>query len=207
MQYYRVDNLEQDTDSWREWRRRVIGGTDAHIIMGEKRLKGRESLIEEKLGQRSGFSGNAHTQEGKDLEIPAREELNRMLGSRLRPCIIQSTWSPFLAASLDGVDEAKSLIVEVKSGARTYEYVESRGTVPSHYLAQIQHILMVARSASLIFAAFRPGKKLLIIKVEYAKSYIDELHNKEHRFAQDLLKRGHCLQDSFVGTPINFPKA
>ncbi len=204
MKYYRLEHLEQDTDNWRQWRRRVIGGTDAPIIMGENRWKGRESLINEKLGLIPGFAGNAATQEGKELEIPAREETNRALGVSLQTCVIQSTWSPYLAASLDGVDESKNIIVEIKSGVKTYEHVESRGSIPSHYLAQLQHILMVSRSPFLYFVAYRPTKKLLIIKVNYEKSYIDELHAKEQAFAKELSNRGHKLQGTYLGKAINF---
>jgi putative phage-type endonuclease len=207
MQYYRVDHIAQDTEGWRRWRNTVIGGTDAPIIMGANRWKGRTDLIEEKLGRKQPFAGNSKTQQGKELEPIARDALNRMLGSNLQPCIVQSTWSPFLAASLDGVDESKNLIVEIKCGQRTYEQVDATGRIPSHYVAQVQHILMVSRSPSLIFAAFYPGKEIRIVKAFYDKTYIDELHSKEYQFANELAARGLQLQKSFVGEPINFSKS
>lgn len=206
MIYHSVDYLEQDSDEWRDWRRKVIGASDAPIIMGENRWKGRDSLIEEKLGEKEGFRGNSITREGKELEEPARYALNKLLSANLQPRVIQSTWSPHHAASLDGVDEKKGLIVEIKCGKRTYDHVRDHRTIPGHYVAQLQHILMVARCTHLFFAVFRPGRELITLKVDYSKPYIDALYAREREFANTLLKRGHKLQGSYIGRLFDITK-
>jgi len=206
MIYFSVDYLVQDSDEWRQWRRRVIGASDAPIIMGENRWKGRENLIDEKLGNKEGFKGNSITREGKELEEPARNELNKLLSANLQPKVIQSTWSPYYAASLDGVDEKKGLIVEIKCGKKTYDHVRDHRTVPGHYTAQLQHVLMVARCSRLIFAVYRPGRELLTIRVDYSKSYIDAMYAREEAFAKTLIQRGHKLQGSFVGRSFDITK-
>jgi siroheme synthase len=38
MSFYLVDDIEQGTAKWLQWRRGVIGASEAAIIMGENRL-------------------------------------------------------------------------------------------------------------------------------------------------------------------------
>jgi predicted phage-related endonuclease len=39
MSFYLIDDLEQGTAKWLQWRRGVIGASEAAIIMGENRWK------------------------------------------------------------------------------------------------------------------------------------------------------------------------
>ena len=130
MSFYLVDDIEQGTAKWLQWRRGVIGASEAAIIMGENRWKGRQQLIDEKRGLVEPFSGNDVTREGNLNEPHARAALERKYKEKLSPTIVQDMYEPFLAASLDAINSSKDQIYEIKCGARTYETVEISRKVP-----------------------------------------------------------------------------
>lgn len=202
MTFYLINDLDQGSLAWHDWRRRVIGASEAKVIMGEDRWKGRQQLIEEKLGLVRPFAGNAVTERGQRLETPARKELSKKYLEHLRPVIVQDKEEPFLAASLDAMNKDNSRIYEIKCGERTYEMVKQTKKVPTFYVAQVQHMLMVTQLEKMIFAAYSPGKALLTVEVLRNESYIKSLRKKEIDFANELLSLGHVIQKDFVGELI-----
>ena len=202
MSFYLIDDLEQGTSKWLQWRKGVIGASEAAIIMGENRWKGRQQLIDEKRGLVEPFSGNAATREGQALEKHARHALEKKYKERLNPTIVQDVHEPFLAASLDAINSSKDQIYEIKCGARSYEMVENFRKVPSYYVAQVQHMLMVTQMESLIFAAYRPDEPLISFEVFRNESYIRELRRKEKDFIKELKSHGHKIQSEFRGYQV-----
>jgi putative phage-type endonuclease len=202
MSFYLIDDIEQGTTKWLQWRRGVIGASEASIIMGENRWKGRQQLIDEKLGIVEPFQGNDVTREGSLNEPYARAALERKYREKLAPTIVQDSYEPFLAASLDAINFSKDQIYEIKCGARTYETVEISGKVPSYYVAQLQHMLMVTQMESLIFAAYRPQQPLITFEVFRNDRYIRELRRKEKNFIKELEGHGHIIQYQFRGYQV-----
>lgn len=197
-----VNDIEQGTDEWLEWRRGVIGASEAAIIMGDNRWIGRRQLLDEKRGLIEPFRGNDVTREGNLNEPHARAALARKFKQKLSPTIVQDFHEPFLAASLDAINSTRDQIYEIKCGARTYETVEISRKVPSYYVAQMQHMLMVTQMESLIFAAFRPNEKLITFEVFRNDSYISELRRKEKEFIKELEAHGHKIQSEFRGSQV-----
>jgi putative phage-type endonuclease len=202
MSFYLIDDIEQGTEKWLEWRRGVIGASEAAIIMGDNRRKGRQQLLDEKRGLIEPFSGNDVTREGNLNEPRARAALAKKYKQKLTPVIVQDFHEPFLAASLDGINSSRDQIYEIKCGARTYENVQISRKVPSYYVAQIQHMLMVTQMESLIFAAYRPREPLITFEVFRNDSYIRELRRKEKNFIRELEGYGHKIQYEFRGYQV-----
>jgi len=202
MSFYLVDDIEQGTAKWLKWRKGVIGASEAAIIMGENRWKGRQQLMDEKRGLVEPFSGNAVTREGHVLEEHARRALEKKYRQNLNATIVQDVHEPFLAASLDAINSSNDQIYEIKCGARSYEMVERSRKVPSYYVAQVQHMLMVTQMESLIFAAYRPQEPLITFEVYRNDSYIRELRRKEKDFIQELKSHGHKIQYEFRGYQV-----
>jgi putative phage-type endonuclease len=209
MSFYLVNDIEQGTAKWLQWRRGVIGASEAAIIMGENRWKGRQQLIDEKRGLVEPFKGNDVTREGNLNEPHARAALEKKFKEKLSPTIVQDIYEPFLAASLDAINKTSDQIYEIKCGARTYEAVEMSRKVPSYYVAQVQHMLMVTQMESLVFAAFRPHQPLITLEVFRNDSYIRELRRKEKAFIKELEGHGHKIQYEFRGYQVGkaSPKA
>lgn len=202
MSFYLVDDIEQGTAKWLQWRKGVIGASEAAIIMGENRFKGRQQLIDEKRGLIEPFKGNDVTREGQMNEPHARAALAKKYKQKLVPTIVQDIYEPFLAASLDAINSSKDQIFEIKCGARAYETVQISKKVPSYYVAQIQHQLMVTQMESLIFAAYRPDEPLITFEVFRNDSYIRELRRKEKDFIKELKSHGHKIQVEFRGYQV-----
>ncbi len=199
MSFYLVDDIEQGTDRWHKWRRGVIGASEAVIIMGENRWKGRQQLMDEKLGLVTPFSGNAATQRGHDLEPHARKALEKKFKVQIEPTIVQDSREPFLAASLDGITSDRDEVYEIKCGVRAYEIVSQTRRLPSYYVAQVQHMMMITQHDSLKFAAFSPGDPLVVLDVRRDDQYIKRLRQRELDFVRELESRGHKLQYEFRG--------
>lgn len=199
MTFYLIDDLDQGTTEWHAWRKGVIGSSEAQIIMGENRWKGRQQLLEEKLGLVAPFLGNAATQRGHDLEPYAREALENKYKDILSPVVVQDVNEPFIAASLDAINSDKSQIYEIKCGIKTYETVSISGVVPNYYIAQVQHMLMVTQMESMLFATYSPGKPLITLVVNRNDKYIKKLRRAEISFAKNLKSHGHKVQCEFRG--------
>ena len=199
LSFYVIDDLEQGSSEWLNWRRGVIGASDAATIMGENPWASSRRLLEEKLGLHPAFSGNAATREGHQLEGFARESLEKKYRHKILPTVVQDSKDPFLAASLDGIDSSKTRIYEIKCGLKSYEKTRDTGTVPSYYFAQLQHMMMVTQLDSLIFAAYRPDEKLISFEVERDERYIKRLRKVELSFIKELKSHDHDLQYEFRG--------
>ena len=203
MSFYVIDDLEQGSTEWHDWRRGVIGASDAATIMGENPWASAQRLLEEKLGLHRSFGGNAATREGHRLEEFAREALEKKYRHKMTPSVVQDSQDPFLAASLDGIDASKTRRYEIKCGLKSYEKTRDTGSVPAYYVAQLQHMMMVTQLESLIFAAYRPEEKLISFEVERNEGYIKKLRKEEIKFVQQLQSRGHDIQDEFRGYQVS----
>jgi putative phage-type endonuclease len=197
--FYLIDDLEQGTDEWRAWRKGVIGASDAPKIMGENPWGSRESLMNEKLGLVPEFKGNSKTREGNSLEGDARDSLAKKFKMKIQPTIVQDSSEPFLAASLDGICNKLENVFEIKAGVKAYEHTQINRSVPSYYIGQLQHMLMVTQMDSLTYAVYRPGMPLLTLEVNRNESYIKRLRKKEKEFVEELAENGHDVQFRFVG--------
>jgi len=203
LRFYLIEDIKQGTLQWHEWRRGVIGSSEASIIMGENRWTNRQRLMDEKLGLVKPFAGNQATQQGDALKPKAIKALATHFNEKLKATIVQDAEEPCLAASLDAINENQDQIFEIKCGLKTYESVNRTGQVPSYYFAQLQHMLMVTQMESLIFAVYQPGKKLLVSEVPRNDSYIEILRHEELEFADDLHARGLRIQSDFRGYEVS----
>ena len=201
--FYLIDDLEQGTTEWLDWRRGVIGASDAATIMGENPWGSSQRLMEEKLGLHRPFGGNAATREGHRLEEFARESLEKKYRHKIMPIVVQDSKDPYRAASLDGKDSSSTRIYEIKCGMKSYEMTRNTGAVPAYYVAQLQHMMMVTQLDSLIFAAYRPDERLISFEVERDESYIKRLRKEELNFVKELKSRGHSIQYEFRGYRVH----
>jgi putative phage-type endonuclease len=201
--FYRLEHLEQGTRQWHDWRKTVIGASDAPVIMGENPWGSASNLMKEKLGLKAEFSGNAATREGQILEGDARRIIERETGLKFSPTIVQHEDIPFLAASLDAISRDHKEIFEIKCGIKTYEHVKKNSTVPTYYFGQLQHMLMITELREIGFVVYRPNQEILYLKVRSDPAYIARLKQAEINFADELTRQGHVLQAFFHGTLVN----
>lgn len=201
MVFFLIDSLEQGSEEWKEWRRGVIGASEAPTIMGENPFETANKLKLEKLGRIPAFQGNAATREGQRLEPVARRILEKRFGS-LRPVVVQDGELPFLAASLDGMTHDHDRVVEIKCGAKAYAMLADRKRIPDYYRAQLQHILMITGLDEITYSAYRPRQPVRIMTVSRDDRYIRRMRRTEMNFMDDLISHGHPFQRVFRGRKV-----
>lgn len=100
---------------------------------------------------------------GTRTEPQARAAYEAHTGHIMNPLVLQD--GPY-SASLDGINLAGDLIVEIKCpfrGKQSSLWREAvAGRVPGHYAAQVQHQLMVADAMSAHYWVFAEGEGLLL---------------------------------------------
>jgi putative phage-type endonuclease len=200
--YYEISDLVQGTETWKAWRQRVIGASDAPVIMNENRWSSPQYLMEQKMGIRQSFGGNAATREGHRLEDAARRLLINKYEVQLAPSVIQDGKTPYLAASLDAINKSHTRVFEIKCGEKTYSLAASRKEIPIYYMAQLQHILMISQLEKIIYVSYRPYEPLVVIEVGRDEKYIERMRVAEEEFANRLTNSGHQLQSEFRGNQI-----
>ncbi len=199
MGFYAIENLEQGSTEWLEWRRGVIGASDAPTIMGENPWSSANHLMKDKLGLNPPFHGNAATRDGQYHESFARKALIKEAKFNLIPLVVQDDKVPYFAASLDAVSEDFQHLFEIKCGVKSYQYVAENKRVPKYYYGQLQHMLMVLDLSVIYLTVYRPDQKMLTMQVPFDFQYVKTLKAKEEDFAKALTARGHKMQKTFKG--------
>lgn len=146
--FHTVD-LKQGTPEWLSFRRKGIGASEIPPILGVSgAYQTRDEVIREKLGLEKKVSPVLAKifQEGHDIEERVRNQFNSM-GYSFRPLVIQSVYNTDFFASLDGYDEGRKILLEVKSTSNM-DIIKAvaDGTAPEVYNYQIQWQLMVAQA-------------------------------------------------------------
>lgn len=170
----------------KEYRREKIGASDSSAIMGINPWVSPLMLWEQKLGLRPETEVNSAIQRGNDLEDAAREQFTQLTGIHVKPRRIEHSTIPYMFATLDGISECGSCIVEIKvPGQKTYDMALA-GEIPEAYLCQIQHQVEVVKPKEAFYFCFN-GTNGIVIEVKPNKAYIDELLKKEAEFYRCMI--------------------
>lgn len=173
--------VSQDVNSWHEWRRNGIGGSDAPVLMGVSPWKTPYQLWEEKAFGISEQADNSSMKRGRDLEEPARQEFEKIIGTLVAPANIVHPSLEWMRASLDGIDVHKKIVVEIKCpGKEDHALAESR-KIPEKYWPQVQHQMEVAGVDQMFYFSF-DGSKGVVVEVRKDQGYIDSLMETESKF-------------------------
>ena len=139
----------------------------------------RQTLIKEKKGVLKRDYQSKAMEEGHQLEPEARALYIKTTRNNVTPACIQSSRYDWLIASLDGISEDYSTVVEIKCGAHTYKTIQESGEISRSYYSQVQHILAVTGLSSVDFWCYRPNKEGLLLPIERDDEYIEELLEAE----------------------------
>ena len=163
----KTEDLVQGSAKWKEFRIQGIGASECAAVMGLSPYMTRHDVWMEKTGRRQGFEGNSATERGQALEAKARSlyELENL--ETMTPAIaVHPAW-PFLRASLDGVSEDKSTVLEIKIPGKETVAMAKRGEVPEHYQLQCQMQLLVTGAEQVHFFVYShedDSSALVVIK-------------------------------------------
>jgi putative phage-type endonuclease len=186
----RID-LEQGTESWIQWRKTGIGGSESGSVMGVNPYCDAYELWQRKLGLLPEVEVNDAMQRGHDLEPIARQIFEIETGIKMpAACYEQLGTYSFLHASLDGISIDERLILEIKCpGLKTHSEALS-GKLKPYYYSQIQHNLVTTGAELCYYFSYtdvddvEPWK---IIEVRRDEEYIQRLLEREQKFWQHII--------------------
>ena len=179
-----MNKIKQNTEEWLEFRKSRIGGSDAPIVMGVSPWKTPYELWLEKLGL-SNSQMNAPMRRGHDLEATARMEFELDQGFKVEPQVITHKVYDWMIASLDGIDETRNKIVEIKCPGREDHSRALEGDVPIKYYPQLQHQIEVAGVEEAYYFSWTPDT-FVTLTVKRNDAYINRLIEKEKEFYECL---------------------
>lgn len=173
--------MQQNSDSWTQWRKKGIGSSDAPVIMGTSPWKTPLQLWEEKLGLTKGFQGNFATQRGHELEPKARAAFELEMGHDFPPILAEHMNFPFIRASLDGFCKELDAILEIKCPGKDDHDLAKSGKVPEKYWPQIQHQLLVTGASKCYYYSY-DGESGVKVEVLPDTQYCEKLLKAEIEF-------------------------
>jgi putative phage-type endonuclease len=176
-----MNQLEQGSQDWLEWRRNGIGSSDAPIIMGISPWKTPFQLWEEKISPQGLDEKNWAQIRGTELEPIARANYELTHDIDMKPALVVHPKFEFLRASLDGYNEEASVVLEIKCPKALDHELALEGIVPEKYYPQLQHQLMVTRAELAHYYSF-DGVKGALVEVQRNEEYIGKLLEKEFEF-------------------------
>lgn len=140
--------LVQGSTEWHAYRQMMRNASESAAVLGISPWVTPYQLWLLKTGRKT-QPPNAAMSHGTAMEPAARSAYELQTGNVMQPLVMQDG---DYSASLDGINLQGDLIVEVKCPVRgrnstLWREVEA-GQVPGHYVAQVQHQLMVSGAAT-----------------------------------------------------------
>lgn len=191
--------MDQKTEDWHKFRANSIGASEIGIIMGLSPYKDRETLLQEKAfpfekGDEKPVNDFV-LQKGHRYEIKIRNfvEFDTGLSFPTQPTVIfeNPNFGTPLHASLDGITECSSIIIECKYvGLKAWKELKKEKKAPPHYEFQVQQQLLITGAKKCIFAFCVEVKREdgdVDLEYDYFDIFPDEeAHTKIFMHAQDF---------------------
>lgn len=176
--------LIQGTEEWLEFRKSMIGASDAPVIMGVSPWKTPNQLWEEKLGLREPCI-NAAMRRGTEMEEEARKAFEEKTGHTVFPSVLLHSEKSWMMASVDGIDMEGKIIVEIKCPGKVDHEIALSGEVPEKYYPQLQHIMYVASVDKIYYFSYSMNSSI-VLEVRKNEKYIREMLDREEEFYRCL---------------------
>jgi len=169
-----MTDLLQNTDAWREARKKRVGASDVPILLGLSPYKTAFELWAEKLGLESRPANEFATSRGHALEPAARGHYEDLVGFKVLPQVFFSEEHDFIMASLDGYNHEKKISVEIKCVGKELHLQAEAGVVPLHYMPQLQTQMYCAKLERCHYFSF-DGQDGALIEVKRDDEFIDKM--------------------------------
>ena len=197
--------MEQQTVDWHKWRSEGIGASDAPVIMEVSPWATPHELWQEKTGRLIKNRTTWATQRGNDMEPRARAKLELMLDIEFPATLAEHPSYTFIRASLDGWNQEKKIVLEIKCpGAEDHAKAE-HGEIPAKYFPQLQQQLFVTGANKLFYYSYSENVHKIgngfLVEVFPDKEYQKKLFDKLCKFWKcvtddiepDLIERDYKL--------------
>lgn len=177
--------LLQGSQQWLDFRKGKISGTDAASIANVSPYTSAKELYELKLGMRESQPINQKMLRGQNLEPIARDLACKKIGMNFTPAVIQSSEHFYMMASLDGLSDCKTAIMEIKCFNEDGHQLAIDGNLYPYVFCQCQHNLETCNMDLCYYISYRPEhteNPLVIIEVYRCPDYCEKLVAAERDF-------------------------
>ena len=191
--------LEQGTQAWLDFRRNGVGASEIASIAGVPgAFQKRDQVMAEKLGQAKALTDFERRifADGHEWEAVVRENLNAA-GFNFKPAVVVARQHDRIFASLDGLDEERKIILEVKSVTTRAKFEQYSKEVPAHYMAQVQWQLFCSEYTTALIAFVHEGE-VVTAEIKASPSMQVELYAAGVKFLHELDK----VREGSMPSPI-----
>lgn len=182
---YMEAHLIQNTPEWLELRKSYLGASDCPIVMNLSPWCDPLTLWKRKLGLMPEEKENEAMIRGKEMEYQARKEFEKLTGIKVHPKVVFHSEHKFMMASLDGINETNTKMVELKCPNEETHQMAKAGKYPEYYKAQMMHQLECANLDWMWYMTYRNGEGHLV-EVERDQEFIDKMIEAEKDFYRRL---------------------
>lgn len=189
-----IENMIQGSAEWLAFRRQHITATMAPILMERSKWSTPRDLFLEIAGLVPPKEQNSAMKRGLELEPVARDLFNQQYQANAVPVVMVSDKFSWMAASLDGWDEEKKLLIEIKAAGLEDHRLARQGIIPAHYTDQLLHQMLVSGVEKCYYVSYRPGnlkQDLIVIEHQFCPKEAEILIERELEF-YGRLHRGDC---------------
>lgn len=175
-----IEGLVQGSPEWHALRSNAIGASMAAPIMGLSPWKNAWELFNDMMGLTPDVD-NAAMKRGRDLEPHARALFEQERGKAFTTPVVRHKTLDWMIASLDGLSEDQTEMVEIKTGGRHLWDLALQGKIPEYYKPQIQHQLAVTDLPFAYYYAY-DGMDGITIEVPRNEEFIEAMIDMESKF-------------------------
>jgi putative phage-type endonuclease len=148
--------IEQGSPAWHAWRSEGIGASLIPAIMNESEYDTPLSLWRRLTGREVAKENNFAMTVGLDNEGKARAIYEIQTGTDCPPVLMAHQELTWARASLDGWNEERKLVVEIKCMGKEKHQMARDGKVPETYRGQLQWQLLVSDAKAVHFVSLNP---------------------------------------------------
>ncbi len=217
--------LQQGSPEWHAWRNAKLadGGprimaSDVPVIVGISPYETPHQLWMRMTGRTGPKSQNFAMRRGHANEDIVRKKLEEDTGESIFPVCCEAepgeSAPEWAACSLDGIAMSFDLIHEIKvPGKRDFDMMQA-GTVPPHWMAQVQWQLLVTGIAKCRVTAFDPGDGVVSDQERIASVIVmaDTTHQREliaeaERFRLAIMRDQPLVGDELTNLSVAWVRA
>lgn len=184
----KIIDLEQGSAEWLNFRKGKITASIVASCIGEKgAFLSKEKAKELIQGVYEPYVSEA-MKKGREYEELIRAKMEFIIGKDITPIVIQSLENELFMASLDGIDNEKT-IYEFKYSTNNEEYeqvLKFKKPSPKYY-AQVQFQLFVGGFEKCVFVVLNENDDLTYCVIKSDKEYQDFMLRKIDEFIKDYL--------------------
>lgn len=180
-----VSTLDMDHETWLQYRKKGIGGSDAGSICGLNPYSTAISVFQDKTQpQVEEKADNEAMRQGRDLEEYVARRFTEETGKKVRRAnaIFYQEENPFMLANVDRLIVGENAGLECKTASAYSADKWKDGHIPESYEIQCHHYMAVTGADAWYIACVVLGKEFIWHKIERDEETIQMLIQIETDF-------------------------